>query len=281
MAARRIAPECVSAERALLVDRLQHGSQSATSSEALPSWDDGLLGHHGRFFSTIWADTPELLEAAHALRYQVYCLERGFENAAEHPDGFEKDAYDAQSIHGVLFHRPTRRPIGTVRAVLPKVSQSLPVAKLLQANSLNLSDYLTLSETFEISRFAISKEFRRPRPDQAGAALLAAENTDQGVNLPFLSLLQFLLRESIRRNVRFWTAMMEPKLLRMLARMGLCYSPIGPLVEHHGIRQPCYCYLPDLLENARSANPQCWDVLTEGGLLHNQLAGSIQQLAVA
>ena len=270
-----------SVERVLLVDRLQHGSQGAASLEASPSWEDGLLGHRQRFFSTILADTPELLEAAHALRYQVYCLERCFENAAEHPDGFEKDAYDAQSIHGVLFHRPTRRPIGTVRAVLPKVSQSLPIAKLLEANSLNLSDYLTLSDTFEISRFAISKEFRRLRQDQADAALLAAQNTDQGINSPFLSLLQFLLRESVRRNVRFWTAMMEPKLLRMLARMGLCYSPIGPLVEHHGIRQPCYCYLPDLLENARRANPQCWDVLTNGGLLQDQLNNNTEELAVA
>jgi len=271
----------VSAEKVFLLDRLQHASQGASRSEALPSWDDALLGHHNRFFSTIWADTPALLEAAHALRYQVYCLERGFEKAAEHPDGFEKDAYDAQSIHGVLFHRPTRRAIGTVRAVLPKVSQCLPITKLLEPNSLNLSDYLTLSQTFEISRFAISKEFRRLRQDQADAALLAAANPDQDANSPFLSLLQFLLRESIRRNVRFWTAMMEPKLLRMLARMGLCYSPIGPLVEHHGIRQPCYCYLPDLLENARRANPQCWDVLTNGGLLHDRLTNNIKGLAVA
>jgi N-acyl amino acid synthase of PEP-CTERM/exosortase system len=271
----------VSAERVFSLDILQSGSQGATRSEALSSWDDYLLGHHNQIFSTIWAGTPELLEAAHALRYQVYCLERGFENAAEHPDGFETDAYDAQSIHGVLFHRPTRRAIGTVRAVLPKVSQSLPITKLLEANSLNLSDYLTLSETFEISRFAISKEFRRLRQDQADAASLAAATPDQGVNSPFLSLLQFLLRESVRRNVRFWTAMMEPKLLRMLARMGLCYSPIGPLVEHHGIRQPCYCYLPDLLDNARRANPQCWDMLTNGGLLHDQLTSTERDLAVA
>lgn len=262
-----------------MAHKLQEGDRDANNSKSLPALDDGLPARHDRLFSTISADTHALLETAHALRFQVYCLERGFENAAEHPDGLEKDAYDAQSVHGVLFHRPTRCAIGTVRAILPIVSQSLPIAKLLQANSLNLSDYLTLSETFEISRFAISKEFRSRSSDRVDTSLVAAGNADQGIYSPFLSLLRFLLRESVRRNVRFWTAMMEPKLLRLLARMGICYSPIGSLIEHHGIRQPCYCYLPDMLENARRTQPQCWEVLTDHGTLHDQIASRTRYLA--
>ena len=264
-----------------MVDRLQHGFQGAASSEARPSWEDGLLGHHNRFFSTILADTAVLLEAAHALRFQVYCLERGFENAAEHPDHLEKDAYDAQSIHGVLLHHPKCHPIGTVRAILPKPGGNLPIVKLLQSNALHLSDYLVLSQTIEISRFAISKELRRRGSDEVDPTLHTFGDQGWHINLPFLSLLQFVLRESIKHDVRYWTAVMEVKLLRMLARMGICYSPIGPLVEHHGIRQPCYCYLPDLLENARRAQPKCWEVLTDGGLLHDQLLGNMRNLAVA
>ena len=59
-------------------------------------------------------------EAAHALRFQVYCLERNFENAEEHPDGLEIDSYDTHAVQGVLFHRPTRGAIGSVRMILPE-----------------------------------------------------------------------------------------------------------------------------------------------------------------
>lgn len=253
-----------------------------SEANSLSSWDDDLHTHHDRFFSTVLADTEGLLEAAHALRFQVYCLERGFENAAEHPNGLEKDAYDSHSIHGVLFHRPTRRPIGTVRAILPKASNSLPVWKALRAHSVNLLDYVNLSHTIEISRFAISKDFRRRRSDQERAtSSRQPTDCDKGASLPFLSLIQFILRESIKHDVHYWTALMEPTLLRLLARMGICYTPIGPLVEHHGIRQPCYCYVPEMLENLRRKQPGCWNVLTDAGALHDQLATKLSKLAVA
>src|ERR1700712_1942968 len=68
----------------------------------------GLLAQHDHYFSTVLADSPVLQQTAHALRFQVYCLERKFENEEEHPDGLEKDEYDAHSIQGLLSHRPTR-----------------------------------------------------------------------------------------------------------------------------------------------------------------------------
>ena len=244
-------------------------------------WGDGLLAQHDRHFSTVLADTPALLEAAHALRFQVYCLERKFENAEEHPDGLEIDVYDEHAIQGVLLHRPTHLPIGAVRMILPKASPDncFPIMMLLQPSSLDLSNYVNLTQCIEISRFAISKEFRRRKLDRVDAVAHADANWE--TNLAFLSLVQFVVRESISHNVLYWTAVMEPKLLRLLARMGICYTPVGPLVEHHGIRQPCYCYLPDLLENVRRAQPQCWEVLTDGGALHDHVATNVRKLAVA
>ena len=67
----------------------------------------------------------------------------------------------------------------------------------------------------------------------------------------------------------------------LLARMGICYTPLGPMVMHHGVRQPCYCYLPDMLENARRVHPECWEVLTDGGVLHDQLLTNARISAVA
>jgi N-acyl amino acid synthase of PEP-CTERM/exosortase system len=223
------------------------------------------------------ADSPALREAAHALRFQVYCIERKFENADEHPDGLEVDQYDAHSIQGVLFHRPTHGAIGSVRLILPKGGQedSFPISTLLRQSSLELSDYVDISRCIEVSRFAISKEMRRRKSDEPNSTSVSRADISREANLSFLSLLQFVLRESIKRDILFWTAVMEPKFLRLLARMGICYTPLGPMVMHHGIRQPCYCYLPDMVENARRTHPECWEVLTDGGILHDELAAKI------
>src|SRR6478672_5883425 len=77
-----------------------------------------LLARHDVYFETRLADSPSIIEAAHQLRYQVYCVERKFENAEQHRNGQEIDQYDRHAIQGVLYHRPTERAIGTVRMSL-------------------------------------------------------------------------------------------------------------------------------------------------------------------
>ena len=69
---------------------------------------------------------------------------------------------------------------------------------------------------------------------------------------------------------------MESTFLRMLARMGIHFSPIGPVVFHHGFRQPCYCYLPAMLEQLKFEHPDYWQVITNGGELSERLALLIQ-----
>jgi N-acyl amino acid synthase of PEP-CTERM/exosortase system len=172
---------------------------------------EGLLAQHDRYFSTVLADSPILQMTAHALRFQVYCLERKFENEEEHPDGLEKDVYDAHSIQGVLFHRPTRGVIGSVRMILPELNaaDSFPVTTLLRENALELSDYVNPAQCIEVSRFAISKEFRRRKSDEIAASEISRADAGRETNLAFLSMLQFVLRESIKRDIMFWTAVME------------------------------------------------------------------------
>jgi N-acyl amino acid synthase of PEP-CTERM/exosortase system len=243
--------------------------------------NSSLLARHNHYFSTVLADSVALRETAYALRFQVYCLERQFENASEHPNGLETDAYDPHSVQGVLFHRPTHGAIGSVRMILPQESaqDSFPVATLLRNNSLELSDYVNLDQCIEVSRFAISKEFRRRKSDEVAASVLTRADALRQTNLAFLSMLQFVLRESVKREMLYWTAVMEPKFLRLLERMGICYTPVGPVVMHHGIRQPCYCYLPDMLENALRVHPECWEVLTDGGILHEELLANADNSA--
>src|SRR5262245_6179302 len=42
---------------------------------------------------------PHLMDESHRLRFQVYCLERGFLNADDYPDKREYDEFDRHSLH--------------------------------------------------------------------------------------------------------------------------------------------------------------------------------------
>jgi N-acyl amino acid synthase of PEP-CTERM/exosortase system len=126
-----------------------------------------------------------------------------------------------------------------------------------------------------VSRFAISKEFRRRWTDESAIASgrpLTPQETARQANLACLSLIQFLLRQCVERGVVYWTAVMEATFLRMLARMGVHFTAIGPVVFHHGFRQPCYCYLPAMLERLRLEQRDYWDVITNGDELSQRMA---------
>jgi len=51
---------------------------------------------------------------------------------------------------------------------------------------------------------------------------------------------------------------MEPPLIRILRRFGLDFMPIGGLVEHHGLRQPCIARMADLIEHSRESETLLW-----------------------
>src|SRR5580698_10550313 len=92
----------------------------AEASSSLWTGKLGLLFRHDLYFENRLADTAELVELAHQVRYQVYVLERKFFDSADHhASGLEVDEYDSHSIHGILFHRPTGEAMGTVRLIRP------------------------------------------------------------------------------------------------------------------------------------------------------------------
>ena len=75
---------------------------------------------YDRHFTVVPADTPELLDAVHALRYQVYCVERQFEDPAQQSGGRERDRYDPQSVHAALIAKSSGQVVGCVRLILPR-----------------------------------------------------------------------------------------------------------------------------------------------------------------
>ena len=219
------------------------------------------------YFRAVSADTRELIEKAFALRYQVYCLERQFEDPTQLHGGLETDQFDRHSVHSLVFHRPQDEPIGTARLILPQARpNSLPIQELLKKSGLSACHYFPNHTVAEVSRFAISKEFRRRKVDSKSIAEPDSRRERHG-NLPCLGLLQMLLRQSLELGVEYWAAVMEPQLLRMLALMGIRFQPVGPLVSYHGLRQPSFCHLPVMVRNMALMKPESWAVVTNNGEL--------------
>ena len=230
-----------------------------------------------------------LLKEAHRLRYQVYCVEHPFESPLDNPGGLEIDEFDHHSVHCVLIHEPSGRPAGTVRLVLPlpqEPSLCFPIHRVCEDPLLENPELFPVSIMAEVSRFSVSKDFRRrlgdtycgvTDPDRAPAAPPQGEERRMIPHIK-LGLIEGLVRMSIDRRVLYWCAEMEPWLLRMLGRIGIYFDPIGPLVDYHGLRQPCYVQLSRLLQRVYDEHPDIWEVITADGAHWEQLQALEREL---
>jgi N-acyl amino acid synthase of PEP-CTERM/exosortase system len=258
--------------------------QDASTRAVLANRPAGaMLDHFRRYFDVVPADTPERMRATLAIRYSVYCLERGFENSAEHPDGLERDEYDSHAVHSLLVHRASGAAIGTVRLVLPLAAspeKSFAIQRVVAPRA--LEGPFPVATTGEVSRFSISKQVRRRKDDQfygptdiASASSATSPNEQRQGPPPRLGLLLAIVQMSARLGLTHWCAVMEPPLLRILTAAGVHFEPVGPLVDYHGLRQPCYGEIVQVLPRIRREQPEIWELITEAGkwwelLLENQ-----------
>jgi N-acyl-L-homoserine lactone synthetase len=215
-------------------------------------------------FSVETADSADLVREACQLRYQVYCLERNFEA----PQGqIETDDFDDRARHVVLRHRASRKVIGTVRLVLmcpAEPGDSFPLQRVCDSSFLRSAP---LPTTAEVSRFALSKELRLASPAAQG--------------LLRLGLVRGLVELSGELAITHWCALMEPSLLRLLRATAMHFDAYGPLVEHHGLRQPSFTSLEAFLETVQRDQPAIWSFITDGGTLWANPACAPAKLAMA
>ncbi|MGF1661165.1 MAG: GNAT family N-acyltransferase [Kineosporiaceae bacterium] len=165
--------------------------------------------------------------AAGELRYRVYCEERGWEPAAQFPDGVESDAFDARATHLLLRDRATGEAAACVRLVLcdaadpaaPFPFEVSAVGHLDPDGDLARTPRTSLGEA---SRFSVAPEHRGHHGhEQAGLSLLLA-----------VSAAALALELGLERVVAFSTA----GTMRLLASVGLPFRRVGGFVESHGAR---------------------------------------------
>jgi N-acyl amino acid synthase of PEP-CTERM/exosortase system len=223
---------------------------------------------YDRYFTVVPANTPELLDAAHALRYQVYCVEHAFEDPAQQVGEREIDRYDAHSAHAVLIAKSTGLVVGCVRLILPwhnGIAASLPIRKLLGETDRARFDELATGRTAEISRYAISKAYRR----RQGESLYPdVESDDLGPDelrrlAPHMSLglLRGVGRVAASHGIDTVCAAMAPPLVRLLERFGLAFERLGPPIDYHGPRQPCVAQCEQLLRGMADRKPDYYRIV--------------------
>ncbi|KAF0221863.1 MAG: hypothetical protein FD174_194 [Geobacteraceae bacterium] len=194
-------------------------------------------------FKKVTRDDP-LINEVYKLRYKVYCDEWGFEKPEDHPGGIEYDEFDKHSVHLVALTNDGRELIGTIRIILNS-ELGFPIENHCKIDG-DLTG-LNRHHLGEISRLAVSKEYRR----RAGDRLIYDDG--ESANLEINSIMQerrkneyaiitglytCMYKESLAIGLTKWYAVMAKGLNILLQRMGIVFKPIGPEVDYHGIRTP-------------------------------------------
>lgn len=215
-----------------------------------------MFGNFNENFAIVAADTDKLRRESYQLRYKVFCLEKElFKETTDmqYLTEYEMDEYDQFSLHNLLLYKPTQKFVGTVRLIYAKLApaQELPIEKVAGTEFYtNRIDYINLPRTHlaEISRLAVLPCFRP--------------------NFAVLGLLRAIAQRCHQHDIQYIYAAMEPRMQRILERLGIQFHTISPLVDYHGMRQCFIGFLKEMANQTYYKHPGVWEVLTDNGRLY-------------
>jgi len=228
------------------------------------------------YFEIVPADTEELKQEAYRLRYLVYCLETGFESANQFSDAMEHDAFDSHSLHYLIRHRRSGEYAATARMILPdpaSLNGLLPIEAYCTIDNTAVTAAIDRSRLAEVSRFCVSKSFKRRKNEAHTLAGLNPDwkndffTTEERRSFPHISfgLIASVIRACHHLKIEHLYGSMETPWLRFLAASGIHFIKIGPLTDYHGERWPCAIKVSDLLASVAEKNPDLWRLLTNDG----------------
>ncbi|MCB1782497.1 MAG: PEP-CTERM/exosortase system-associated acyltransferase [Alphaproteobacteria bacterium] len=234
-----------------------------------------------KLFDVVHADTKELKDEAHRIRYQVFCNEHDhYENPESHPDGLESDPYDKRAEHALLMYKPLDLAIGTVRVIRHDEGnwqKSFPLQGICDSHYLH--DYTYVKNACEFSRLCISSERRliMKKHMRAGPGGTPLDTKIHFYEKPFLNIVLALAPLGLIRGA-FELAMkheilnifgvMEAVNISRLVQTGLVYEEIGPEMEYHGKRVPFICNILETFDKSMNAYQDPWQIVTVEGKNH-------------
>lgn len=278
--------------RSIFNANAQHSSPGCLPTSGTNNISE-LIKSFSRHFEVVQAKTDAEIQRSWRLRYQVYSVENQFEKAGDSPEQLERDEYDAHSAHSLLLHRASGLVVGTVRLVLPDPRGADALFPIEAHCGASFNDggvvraALPRQSLAEISRFAISKEFKKRIHDQkhvwGGPSAISEELKREMADLerrliPHITIGLFaaIVRMSAAHGITHWYAVMEPALLRLLKQFSIHFQPIGSAVNYHGKRYPCIATAADVLAQMEIGCPEIWRLITDDGKIwpsaHSQAA---------
>lgn len=195
------------------------------------------------------------------IRYQVYCLRRGWMNPEVFPDCLETDAFDEGAVHILLTDRDSGLPFGTARVIYSDRSDqngNLPSLALSAEFRDLVRPYLPIGRTIEVSRMALAP----PKADRGGQ-----KSTPMAGSLPMLGLIKGVFQAIAHDNVSTACLTTAPAIKRMFDSMGLQFHDLGVRFNRFGARVPLFRNIPALLCALHQSRPDIWRYMTDNGAI--------------
>jgi N-acyl amino acid synthase of PEP-CTERM/exosortase system len=190
------------------------------------------------------------------IRHAVYCEELGYEPIRD--DGLESDEFDKRSLHCVLQAVATGEYIGCVRLVCAQRDDpdvALPFETVCGSSmDRTIVDpaQLDRSRIAEVSRLAVIARYRRRRTERN--VPVSIDEGDFGSpdrpRFPYIAagLYLAMLAQAKRHGLDTLFMLTERRLGKQLARLGVALRPIGPPIEHRGLRYPSVMSVQEVID---------------------------------
>jgi N-acyl amino acid synthase of PEP-CTERM/exosortase system len=199
-------------------------------------------------FEVILADDQWSRHIHHQLRYQVFCLETGYEDPAQFPDGEEKDEWDDDAVHFLVQERGSGQWVAAMRLVLPS-AQQLPIEKRVPIEASLRQDRRHCAE---VSRLCMVGHYRRRlqgRIMPCDSSLSGSNRIASGIQSEAAKqqrtaeILQVLLKAAVTVSCERAIAYCYMLTTRALAKIASYVLPMdmqmaGPACSHRGERYP-------------------------------------------
>jgi N-acyl amino acid synthase of PEP-CTERM/exosortase system len=223
-------------------------------------------------FEVILADDEYSRSIHYQLRYQVYCLEEGFEDQSHFSDGEEKDQWDDRSVHFLVRSKHSSEWVAAMRMVIPETGK-LPIEQMCDIDPVVMPSFPE-RQIAEISRMCIVDSHRRkqlvdsvagnPGNSQDTTALRIVPDTREtgtGVRVHKSIIMKGLLRAAATysqdHNIPFWYFLTTPALARIISRLNVQLIRVGAAYEHRGTRYP---FLANIRQAVAQAKKGCPDM---------------------
>lgn len=178
-------------------------------------------------YEVVLANTPESTEIHFNLRYKVFCLEKGFEDAGKFTALMEKDQYDSKAIHFLVRERLKNKWIGAARLVIDRVN-ALPINNVAEIKVPGIDAGVLVAE---FSRLLVLDTFRQTQSKAAAEPEI------------LLGLIRAARDYCLRQNIHRVLFLCRRSIYRILGNAGIDMLQIGSPCIHRGVRAP---YLVDL-----------------------------------